>query len=177
MRVLINGMVENISTQITNVVQRNMPDNTTTPTDNNTARTHDFNYTFWGGQMHMLPEGWVLPHGMNLRACFGLWFLGIKSQNVPPIVFIRRPNEFAHLKEGKKRFSDMKFLYKVVERFGREKGLWIRDDVRGWNESLVQRLYDGVATCLLGYELARFHTKTWTTVVKRLRTVERQRQN
>lgn len=71
----------------------------------------------------------------------------------------------------------MKFLYKVVERFGREKGLWIRDDVRGWNESLVQRLYDGVATCLLGYELARFHTKTWTKVVKRLRTVERQRQN
>ena len=102
MRVLINGMVENISTQITNVVQRNMPDNTTTPTDNNTARTHVFNYTFWGGQMHMLPEEWVLPHGMNLRACFGLWFLGIKSQNVPPIVFIRRPNEFAHLKEGKK---------------------------------------------------------------------------
>ena len=49
--------------------------------------------------------------------------------------------------------------------------------MRGWNESLVQRLYDGVATSLLGYELARIYTKTWNAVVKRLRIVERQRQN
>ena len=122
----------------------------------------------------MLPEGWVLPHGMNLRACFGLWFVGIKSVNVPTFCFIRRLSEFEHLVEGKKRYSEMKFLFRVVKRFGRERNLWIQD-VRGWTENLVQRLYDGVATSLLGYDLQRFHTKSWATVVKRLRTVERQR--
>ena len=173
MQVLMNRMIQDVTNEITTVVQRHIPAGTTTPAAENTAR-NNFNYSFWGGQMHMLPEGWVLPHGMNLRACFGLWFVGIKSVNVPPFCFIRRLSEFEHLVEGKKRYSEMKFLFRVVERFGRERNLWIEDE-RGWTENLVQRLYDGVATSLLGYELQRFHTKSWATVVKRLRTVERQR--
>ena len=173
MQVLMNRMIQDVTNEITTVVERHIPAGTTTPAAENTARTN-FNYSFLGGQMHMLPEGWVLPHGMNLRACFGLWFVGIKSVNVPPFCFIRRLSEFEHLVEGKKRYSEMKFLFRVVERFGRERNLWIQD-VRGWTENLVQRLYDGVATSLLGYELQRFHTKSWATVVKRLRTVERQR--
>ena len=123
----------------------------------------------------MLPEGWVIPHGMNLRACFGLWFVGLKSQNVPPFSFIRgRLSEMDHLTEGRKRYCEMKFLFRVVERFGRDRGLW-NEDVRGWSERTVQSLYDGLATSLLGYDLVRFHSKSWATICKRLRTVERQR--
>ena len=93
------------------------------------------------GQLNPLPSAWQYPTGMTLIQLINLWLIGIRDENVPPLYMVR-PTLVSHFDHGSRQYSKMKQVMKNVERFGRDRGIWVK--FNEWDGEKVTKLWSAI---------------------------------
>ena len=126
----------------------------------------------WGGRLHMLPENWHMPKGMNLKAFFHLWFLGSATEGVPPFALIKDGKELDHFtKRGRKVLADMKYLVTKAVRAveNQNQAHLLVDDLWSWDVPRVNAFYHAVKDRFKFYNHNRsMEGLSWLTLVRNL---------
>ncbi len=54
---------------------------------NNAPNRPELTLYYWDNGFHMLPQTWIVPHGLNFQSFLHLWFLGLPNleEKVPPL--------------------------------------------------------------------------------------------
>lgn len=111
----------------------------------------------WGGQLHNLPENYVLPR-MTLQTLISFWFCGSYQPFVPPLRFARA-FDFARKDTMKVVLSQMKRMIRAILHAGSLKGF--RYD-GNWTTAKCTQLY-GVVQEFFLYPSIR-HKRRYTSI-------------
>jgi hypothetical protein len=92
------------------------------------------NFLFsWGGLFHRLPEDFTFP-SMNVLSAWQLWMCGDPSKQHPPFRKVT-VDDFRPHSNQRKRFSDLRFLMRIMEQHVNEANAWI---VAGTSPTLLE---------------------------------------
>jgi hypothetical protein len=85
----MESMVKNLFTQLKDELKgsRNNSEIQTNELTNSTDNYMPKMY-HWGGRMHMVPEGWLLPSGNTLKDIWNLWWHGHHNNCIQPYRFL-----------------------------------------------------------------------------------------
>jgi hypothetical protein len=97
---------------------------------------------FHHGKLNPLPLDWHYPKGLTLIQLINLWLIGVRDQNVPPLIQLDSIY-VQHFDAGRKKFSKMCTVMRFVEEFGMNRGVW-RTDNMAWNGKLVTELWSAI---------------------------------
>ena len=97
------------------------------------------------GKFNPLPSSWRYPNKMTFIDLINLWLLGGgKELNVPPFMLLS-PENVKHFDRRGKRFSKYKQVMKFVEKYGREKDVWLKTTkTNRWNGKAVTDLWNAI---------------------------------
>jgi hypothetical protein len=185
MRGMITEMTERLSNEISSTTTNNnnqetneealRPNEDEADPDGNERRGHRvFHYN---GAMHYLPQSFEFPRGMNLKAMMSLFLVGMPEQQVPPLRILNGSFDVMHLKRGKQQLADMRFLMKTVETEAKavDPTLWVRRSLgEQWDIEKVNNVYYAVWRTLDVKKQRRFHSISWSTIVRNLYFKKRQ---
>ena len=120
----------------------------------------------WGGRYNLLPKDWVFPKGLNLKAMFHLWFLGQRSQDVPPL----GAADVSHITRGRKVLRDMQYLINHARRALQQTNkaeVWC-EDIWDWDVRKVNRMYRAVLDrFMIGNHNRNIEGLFWSRIVRK----------
>jgi hypothetical protein len=99
----------------------------------------------WGGQFHVVPEGFKLPQ-CNVKDTWKLWNLGIPSQGISPLSCIKRADVS---KDQYSSLSRMRSLMHILEEMARSTLTGQNLNLRSMNSIQLDGLFDKVYPLLL----------------------------
>ena len=161
----ISGLMEEQYTRLRSLYEPStVIESQTSNLDNSSRQLY-----MWSGSFHLLPEDYELPK-VGLLIMWQQWWLGKPESRIPPL----RNVTARDFKKDKKRYSDLKFIMKNMERVVENEGMSLsQPSIHQLNES-----YDMAVEIL---SLAQTSAKNrqrrtgqiiWTTVVKELRNMK-----
>ena len=80
--------------------------------------------------------------GVTLIHLMNLWLIGVKNDNVPPLGILDTQS-VKHFDNNARQYSTFKQAMVVVERFGRERGVWL-EDRKNWDGKSVTALWSAI---------------------------------
>ena len=101
-----------------------------------------FTVGFHNNRFNVLPAAWRYPKGVTLIHVINLWLIGVRNDNVPPLGILD-PQTFKHFDNNARRYSTFKQVMSIVERFGRERGVWV-EDRKNWDGKSVTALWSAI---------------------------------
>jgi hypothetical protein len=101
-----------------------------------------FTVGFHNNKFNVLPALWRYPKGVTLIHLMNLWLIGVKNDNVPPLGILDTQS-FKHFDNNARRYSTFKQVMVIVERFGRERGVWL-EDRNNWDGKFVTALWSAI---------------------------------
>jgi hypothetical protein len=105
-------------------------------------KTRQYTVGFHHGKLNPLPSNWRYPKGLTLIQLINLWLIGVRDQNVPPLIQLDSIY-VQHFDAGGKKFSKMSTVMRFVEEFGMNRGVW-RIDNTTWNGKMVTDLWSAI---------------------------------
>jgi len=101
-----------------------------------------FTVGFHHNKFNVLPALWRYPKGVTLIHLMNLWLIGLKNDNVPPLGILDTQS-VKHFDNNARQYSTFKQVMVIVERLGRERGVWL-EDRKNWDGKSVTSLWSAI---------------------------------
>ena len=127
-------------------------------------------FSWQDGSTHVLPENFKFPN-IKMSEMMELWLLGNKEKKFSPLFAMSSKDMARHGRTCRNRYNEFKFLMEEVERIGRIKNCWKRNDER-WDLNLVIKLQDAVREAFMFGQhrsVDRTMQHTWRTIYRKVR--------
>ena len=124
---------------------------------------------FTAGKFHHVPDGWVFPQGM----CAVMWLSWVCAEEkhcIAPLNLFTTV-DVNHLKRGKQKLSELKWLMTLVENEAKKQGIW-KEELTAIKANFMYRKVFESITKDLGHRHCGLGVLSWQHVYNLLKTIE-----